>query len=169
MRFSAIAAVTAMAPALISAHGGSGGFNAASLKARSVFDTIRAEAQAAEDHVHARDASEKRQVGGTDGQCGPNIGSCAAGYCCSQVHRPTRWSSPADGSGRLVRQHGRILLLAGLQVCLRPRLPGQRDAGGHQHVVDCPHQGRVGALRRRGRLRLHGTAALGLVPASLTW
>ncbi|KAK3937242.1 carbohydrate esterase, partial [Diplogelasinospora grovesii] len=26
---------------------------------------------------------EERQTGGTDGQCGPGVGSCASGYCCS--------------------------------------------------------------------------------------
>ncbi|OAA53822.1 Glycoside hydrolase/deacetylase, beta/alpha-barrel [Niveomyces insectorum RCEF 264] len=28
-------------------------------------------------------ALDRRQVGGTDGQCGPGFGSCAEGYCCS--------------------------------------------------------------------------------------
>lgn len=28
---------------------------------------------------------EERQASNTDGQCGPGVGSCATGYCCSSA------------------------------------------------------------------------------------
>lgn len=56
------------------------------LKARNALPEALAEH---EDHVEKRwpedsfQALETRQIGGTDGQCGPGVGTCASGYCCS--------------------------------------------------------------------------------------
>ncbi|KAK7727058.1 hypothetical protein SLS57_003089 [Botryosphaeria dothidea] len=88
MHFSSLLATSAVA-AVVSAHGDGPegvpklfGRNAiADLKARNVFGGMP---QVAHQHVERAEAPAKRQdVGGTDGQCGPNYGSCNAGYCCS--------------------------------------------------------------------------------------
>ncbi|KUJ20039.1 glycoside hydrolase/deacetylase [Mollisia scopiformis] len=60
------------------------------LEARNALPEALAEH---EDHVEKRwpedsfQALETRQIGGTDGQCGPGVGTCASGYCCS----PAGW------------------------------------------------------------------------------
>ncbi|KAK8216368.1 chitin binding protein [Phyllosticta capitalensis] len=84
---------TSILAGVASAHGGIPGApklfgrNAiADLRARNVFNAPRAAAPIDAPEVAAmaqRPAGEKRQVGGTSGQCGQGIGSCAKGYCCS--------------------------------------------------------------------------------------
>ncbi|KAF8865745.1 glycoside hydrolase/deacetylase [Acephala macrosclerotiorum] len=59
------------------------------LKARNalpeVFEVLEERVEERQE-PHA-DVLEARQIGGTDGQCGPGVGTCAAGYCCS----PAGW------------------------------------------------------------------------------
>ncbi|CAK7230130.1 hypothetical protein SCUCBS95973_007467 [Sporothrix curviconia] len=43
----------------------------------------REEMEEAEPELHESAALRRRQVGGKDGMCGPGVGSCAKGYCCS--------------------------------------------------------------------------------------
>jgi hypothetical protein len=89
MHFStALAAVAAVAP-LVVAHGGSSpgtpqiiGLNVKDLKARSMLSSWVERAQTAE--VDHHEAHEKRQGGNAEGQCGDGVGTCAAGYCCSE-------------------------------------------------------------------------------------
>lgn len=92
MHVTSVVATSVLA-GVASAHGGIPGApklfgrNAiADLRARNVFNAPRAAAPIDAPEVAAmaqRPAGEKRQVGGTSGQCGQGIGSCAKGYCCS--------------------------------------------------------------------------------------
>ncbi|KAE8450181.1 hypothetical protein EG329_006962 [Mollisiaceae sp. DMI_Dod_QoI] len=55
------------------------------LKARTALPDAFAEKEArVEERQSPHDSVlEPRQIGGTDGQCGPGVGTCATGYCCS--------------------------------------------------------------------------------------
>lgn len=63
------------------------------LGARQFLSTLKARnavPEALADHAEERQephntvqALESRQLGGTDGQCGPGVASCATGSCCS--------------------------------------------------------------------------------------
>jgi hypothetical protein len=88
MHFSTtLAAIAAVVP-LINAHDAPGlpkiaGLNIKDLKARSLFDNLKARAAEVTRHVVHEKKSLKSRQGGIDGQCGASFGSCAAGYCCS--------------------------------------------------------------------------------------
>lgn len=91
MRFStaALATVAAVVP-IVSAHDSMlpkiRGLDMRDLKARNLMDNIRARAAllgSQDAHAHEKRGGVKPRQGGTDGQCGPGFGSCAAGYCCS--------------------------------------------------------------------------------------
>jgi hypothetical protein len=89
MHFStAVAAIAAVAP-FVAAHDGPSipkiaGMNVRDLKARGVLDNLKARAAEMAQHAAHEKKSIKPRQGGTDGQCGPGFGSCAAGYCCSE-------------------------------------------------------------------------------------
>jgi hypothetical protein len=44
-------------------------------------------------HIRTRSATDSaiKKRANTDGQCGPNYGSCAAGYCCSPAYAHNIW------------------------------------------------------------------------------
>lgn len=84
MHFTSLLAASAVA-AVVSAHGDDvaipklfGRSAIADLKARNIFAALP---DVAVGHQHA--PVKRQDVGGTDGQCGPDYGSCNAGYCCS--------------------------------------------------------------------------------------
>lgn len=89
MHFSAaLAAIVAVAP-VVNAHDAPGlpkiaGLNIRDIKARSLFDNLRARAVEVGQHAAHEEQSLKPRQGNTDGQCGASFGSCAAGYCCSE-------------------------------------------------------------------------------------
>jgi len=86
---TALAAAAAAVPALVHAHGAAGipkiaGLNVADLKARDVFESLRVRAAATE-AVHAETKRDNVQIRQNPERCGPGVGSCAAGDCCSEV------------------------------------------------------------------------------------
>ena len=84
MHFSTLAAVAAIAP-LVSAHGGMGlpkiaGINMRDLKSRDLLANLEARiAEVKTAHAHENRLAARQD----DRQCGPGVGNCAAGQCCS--------------------------------------------------------------------------------------
>lgn len=81
MYLSNVLAASVLLPTVIEGHGGIpqllGARSVKELKVRSVFEHLGSHTR------HDERQRWKRQVGGTDGMCGPSVGSCAAGSCCS--------------------------------------------------------------------------------------
>jgi hypothetical protein len=127
MHFSTtLAAVAAVAP-FVSAHGTLSvpkiaGINMRDLKSRDLLATL--EARIAGYNAHDKhDAIKVRQ---DDRQCGPGVGNCAAGQCCSGAGCKLSLictSNPQCANPNRLRYRGRLLLLPRLRLRARPWLP----------------------------------------------